>query len=1000
MQQEQLLRFGQLTVDFANQRLWRGKRESHLTPKAFRVLQQLLAEPGRLVTKEELFTAVWPDTVVEDAALTVVVGELRKALRDSASKPRYIETVRGQGYRFIAPLIPASPVSGSKLQVPSSDTQHSALSTQHSVLVGREPELSQLQSWLAKALEGQRQIVFVTGEAGIGKTTLMEAFRQGLETRDWGLGLSSQAPSLKPQAPGMRVGWGQCIEQYGEGDAYLPILAALSRLCRASNGQRFIARLSQYAPTWMVQIPTLLTPPQLKTLQRKASGATRERMARELAEALEALAAEQPLLLILEDLHWSDTSTLELLAMLARRREPARLLLLCAYRPLEILSNGHPLHSVTRELFAHHLSSELALQPLSEADVAAYLHARFPVSAFPAQLAGVLFQRSGGNPLFLVGLVNDLIAQGKLFATDECWVLQENVEAVASAVPRSIRLLVDQQRERLTLSEQQVLAAASIAGMEFSTAAVAAALDDDVVTIETHCASLVERQQFLQSVGIAEWPDGTVAERYGFIHALYQHLWHERVSLNQQQRWHLRIGERKEQAYGKQSGEIAVELAVHFEQGRDFRRALQYLRKAAENALRRGAPQDAITLLTKELDLLRSLPEASERDTREVTLQTTLGQALMTIKGYTASDVEHAYNRARALAFQLDADPQVIQVLGGLFTVHMNHGEVHNAYDIAEQLLKRAEAVQTPEVLSGCHLAMGCVLYWRGEFAPAQRHLDQALAHYHPEHHHLELSSRSSHFGVDLRVYAAMNLCYLGYVDQALHRSRQAEELARSLDHPFSSAFAIGTSMVVHALRSDVEEVKVRADAVVALAEEHDFPWWLALGLIWQGWALVEQGQTDEGLAHMHRGLGIYEQLGTKMGLPGYLLLLAGACMKAGRFEESLRAVQQGIEATEKTGQRSSEASLLTLQAFLRLLTAKATPQEVETHILAAIDLTRRQEAKTLELLVTLPLARLWQSMGKKDAARHMLAEISDWFTEGFNTKTLQEAKALLEELK
>jgi predicted ATPase len=297
-------------------------------------------------------------------------------------------------------------------------------------------------------------------------------------------------------------------------------------------------------------------------------------------------------------LHWSDVSTLDLLAFLARRREPARLLVVGTYRPVEMLSEGHPLKGVAQELYAHGLAAELSLELLSEVDIEAYLEKRLGVGArravpLPA-LARTLHHRTGGNPLFLVSLVHELIERGVLVQADAGWEFKEGAAVIANSVPDSIRHLVARQSERLSAEARRALEAASVAGMEFSAAAVAAALGTDTTIVERHCEQLAARHQFLQQLGVEAWPDGTLAARYGFLHALYQQLWHERVTPTQLQHHHLQIGQRKERAYGEQVREIAAELAVHFEQGQDYNKAIHFLEQAAQTALRRSANQEAI----------------------------------------------------------------------------------------------------------------------------------------------------------------------------------------------------------------------------------------------------------------------------------------------------------------------------------------------------------------------------------------------------------------------
>ena len=408
MQAEQALRFGPYRFDPQVGQLQRGTKTVKLTPKALALLRALITRAGQVVTKEELLQAGWPQTVVSEDALTACIQELRRALHDEARSPRYIETVHRRGFQFIGTVASSQQEEANqkakgirqKIKVappsPAPSTQHPA-----PTLVGRDTELAQFHGWLEKALRGERQIVFVSGEAGIGKTTLIEAFLS--EIMGQGAGNGSPAPTdPRPLTPVPWISSGQCIEHYGAGEAYLPVLEALGRLGRESDGERLIELLHQHAPTWLVQMPALLRETELEALQRKTAGATRERMLRELAEALEVIAAERPLILWLEDLHWSDYSTLDLLSVLARRREAARLLILGTYRPVEVLTRTHPLKAVKHELQLHGQCQELALDFLSEAAVAEYLAGRFgspsPALAGEGRVRAVLRRPSASLP--------------------------------------------------------------------------------------------------------------------------------------------------------------------------------------------------------------------------------------------------------------------------------------------------------------------------------------------------------------------------------------------------------------------------------------------------------------------------------------------------------------------------------------------------------------------------------------------------------------------------
>jgi len=337
-----LILFPPFRLDVRNEQLWRGDDLLPLRPKPFAVLAYLAAHPDRLVTAAELRKAVWPQTYVGEGLLRMYIREVRQVLGDEAEQPRFIETVPRRGYRFLPDVVNTQPGSSPKIQAPN--------------LVGREADLAQLHGWSLKALRGTRQVVFVTGEPGIGKTTLVDAFLFGVQS----------APPRPPNSelastPAPWIARGQCIEHYGAGEAYLPVLEALGQFCRQPGGEHVIAFLSRYAPTWLVQMPALVSDSELEALQRRVQGATRERMLREMAEAVEALTAEHPLVLVVEDLHWSDYSTLDLLALLAQRRGPARLFLLGTYRPADVIRSGHRLRAMKQELQVHGQCEELPL---------------------------------------------------------------------------------------------------------------------------------------------------------------------------------------------------------------------------------------------------------------------------------------------------------------------------------------------------------------------------------------------------------------------------------------------------------------------------------------------------------------------------------------------------------------------------------------------------------------------------------------------------------------
>ena len=514
---------GMLRLDLDGEQLWREAEALRLRPKSFAVLRYLVTHAGRVVCKEELMRAIWPDTAISDGVLAVCMNELRQALGDAVRAPEYVETVPRRGYRWIGPLLTVDRPPNLCGPRPAGPT-HRPLP-----VVGREADYAHLHAWLEQARRGTRQVGFITGEAGIGKTTLVDTFLAQVASE-----------------PGLWLARGQCIDHYGAGEPYLPVLHALGQLCREPGSERLVSELAQHAPSWLLQMPGLLSTAALEAVQRRALGTTRESMLRNLAEAMEALTAERLLVLVLEDLHWSDTATLDLVAYLARRREPARFLLLCTYRSGNVIAPEHPLGALTLDLQLHGQCAALPLEKLTAAHVTEYLAGRFGAGATPTELAPALHRRTDGHPLFLVTVVRALVQQGVLQEVGGRWELTQELTAVEEGVPESLRQLIVHQFTRLNPADQRVVEAASVAGMTCTAAAVAAGVAAESEAVEVRCEDLAQRCQFLRAQGVEEWPDGTVTGRYGFRHTLYQQVIYEQIPVVRRLQLHQRLGARLE----------------------------------------------------------------------------------------------------------------------------------------------------------------------------------------------------------------------------------------------------------------------------------------------------------------------------------------------------------------------------------------------------------------------------------------------------------------------
>src|SRR5271169_4913230 len=493
--------FHTFRLDTVNHRLWRGEERVSLAPKAFDVLRYLVEHADRLVTQDEILEALWPGTYVNPEVVKKYVLGIRKVLGDKTNNPAFVATFPRRGYQFIAPVREetASPLSGFATSVTRT-------------MVGREGPLAQLEGALSLALQGQRQIVFITGEAGIGKTTLVDAFQQSATF-----------------CANIRIVRGQCVEGFGGKEAYYPILDALGQLLRDSDERSIVQTFSKRAPTWLVQFPSLVKAEQREALDKEIIGATRERMVRELCEAMTAITSQDPLVLCLEDLHWVDPSTLDFISALARRRGPAKLLLLGTYRPADLIISRSPLKALKQDLVLHSLSYEIPLERLEELDVAEYLAIEFANSIFPVGFANRIYRHSGGNALFMVTILQDMVKKGLIGRTGGKWTLMVPLEDVDPGVPETLDQLIDVQFKQLTDVEQRILKSATVAGDRFSVWAIATAAEMDPDRIEEACDGLAEKLQFINAAGIYELANGQISTHYDFRHSLYREVLYRRL---------------------------------------------------------------------------------------------------------------------------------------------------------------------------------------------------------------------------------------------------------------------------------------------------------------------------------------------------------------------------------------------------------------------------------------------------------------------------------------
>jgi class 3 adenylate cyclase/tetratricopeptide (TPR) repeat protein len=453
-------------------------------------------------------------------------------------------------------------------------------------MVGRDASLELLDRIAQRMLTGERQIALVTGEAGIGKTAFLELAMDRLTQH------------------GVDFLYGRCTERFGTDEVFLPLIDALVTRCRAAGGSELLIEIRTHAPTWLLHIPGSIDAAERAALQSEVFGATRERMLREFCDLLEALSTLRPWVLVLEDLHWSDFATLDVLSRFARDSRKTSVLVLGSYRPADSAIGGHPIRRLHQDLEIHKCCTELRLDRLSRAEVERYVALRFGDKAFASTVAGAVFERTQGQPLFIASLLRHFIDQRAVVEIDGAWCLSSETAISQGDIPNDLLNLITHQIGRLTEDERRLLDVASVAGMEFSAALVAAGLSRDAVEVERELDALARKDNMLVPAGATEWPDGTYSGSYAFRHILYQNVVYQHLAPGQRAQTHRRLGNRLEKAYHDRSSEVASVLALHFEQGRDFASALRYLMQAAESSAKRLGHAEAASYLTRGLDIL------------------------------------------------------------------------------------------------------------------------------------------------------------------------------------------------------------------------------------------------------------------------------------------------------------------------------------------------------------------------------------------------------------
>jgi DNA-binding winged helix-turn-helix (wHTH) protein len=913
--------FDAYELDTARLEIRRDGEALPIEPQVFDVLAYLVTNRDRLVSKEELLDNVWGDRFVSESALTSRIKTARRLIGDDGSRQSLIRTVHGRGYRFVATVEAPGAAEDSVVNAPPSPRAG------HPLTVGRDAELARLRSRVAAARGGERQVMFIAGAAGIGKTTLTDQLLAELE--------------------GGVVGVGQCVEHRGSGEAYLPVLEAVHSIATAPDDVDVLALLIERAPMWVLQMPGLIPPAQVDELRRRIVGGGHDRMLREMLDALHAAAQQTLVVVVLEDLHWSDASTLDLLEAIAMDRRPGRLLVIGTHRPGDAAPASRAVHALAVGLRLRGRADLITLDALRESDVAELLEAHFGRAA-PSDLAALLHARTGGIPLFVERLLDSWLEDGWLSVTADEVHVTCDLDQLAAAIPDSLRQLIEHAFERLAANEQTILSAASVAGREFTSAEVAAACRNPEDDVEATLAELGRRGVFVEPRGELTWPDHTVTSRFAFEHDLHREVLYDRIGPRRTAMLHLAIGGRLEQAHRDDPGGAAA-LATHFLAGADAARALRYCTLAAEQQMQRSAHHEAIQHLHCAAEMLTRLPATRSRAEEELRLKVTLGNALITAKGYAAPETAAAYADARRLCEELGDGPHFLPVLYGLWNNAFVSGRHPSAHELASSFLELAERFDDDSIVVA-RRAVGWPLVFMGRAIEARMHLEQIPATIDPRRTAALIAS----YGEDPATAGRAALSWARWLtgdeagadqasDESLHR-------AASVEHPLTEAYALVAAATLAQLREDPGAAEDLATRAIEVTRRHEIPFFEAIAMTPLGWARGRRGDPNA-TDLLRDGLAAAAATGTALLRPMGLATLGELLASRGDLGGAMTAFDDASTAATETGELFYTPEIQRLRSHALLangdrpgaLSAAADAVKAATAV-AAVPFTRRAD--------------------------------------------------------
>jgi class 3 adenylate cyclase/predicted ATPase len=836
--------------------------------------------------------------------------------------------------------------------------------------VGRDADFEQLRRALSRTASGHGQVVAIVGEPGVGKSRLVWELTHFHQTHGW---LIVQGGSVS----------------YGKATPYLPVIDLLKGYFQIADQddhrkihEKVLGKLLTLDEGLRPVLPAVLALLDVPVEEAEWLGLDPPQRRQRTLDAVKRVVLResqlQPLLVVFEDLHWIDSETQALLDGLVESIPAARLLLLVNYRP----EYRHDWGSKT-------YYTQLRLDPLPPESAEALLDALLGPDPSFGDVRRLLIARTQGNPFFLEESLRSLVETGALVGDRGAYRLGRSVSTIE--IPATVQAVLAARIDRLPEDEKDLLQTAAVVGRDVSFGVLEAIVDRPVIELRRSLASL-QAAEFLYEASVL--PD----LEYTFKHALTQEVAYQSLLRERRARRHEAIAQVLEQRFPSLAESRPDLLAHHYTEAGLGARAIPYWHRAGQRASERSAHLEAISHLTRGLELVAMLPEGTERIPQELALQAALAVSLMATQGFAAPEVGRAYARLRTLCGYAGETAQVVDAVAGLWAYHAMRAEFAAARELGEELLRLGQRVQDQGVLLRAHHALEVTLFRIGEFAGALRHAEQGVALYDRGQHSALAVRRGFDLGANSLTGGAWALWMLGYPDRASSWASDAVALAHELGHQHTLAQVLYHTARLYQFRRDPQAVAEHAEACVAVSLEHGFSFWRADGAKLLGWALAMEGSPAEGLARLRESLVAYRATGALTGVPYDLALLAEVCGQAGLVEEGLAALGEARAIVDRTGERNYEAELHRLEGELRLR-HEEPPEEAESCFRRALDIACRQGARSLELRAATSLARVLAGRGRRDDARTTLDDVYRRFTEGFDTADLKDAETLLKEL-